>query len=171
MLNQRLRQTGAAQYISKKSMKKATYYSDSIVAKIDAVSGDDENAMEESFSGRVGFLIDAAVSIAAQSTPTLTVGEWCALADANNGTCHTFEHGMESVLSGMWHNLFDSSMSNDERFDVDCTALAKRLSKSPIAEQLAVFEIVRKFWKTKHAGITYEEIFTGLGAPGLAVEK
>jgi hypothetical protein len=148
-------------------VKRATYFSNVIVEKIDAFEGKND---QESFSGRVGFLIDAAVSVAKASVPSLRVEEWMAIADALNGSFHSYEAGMENVLSGAWHDVFDSAFSANSQFEIDAEALAKRLLRAPISEQLAVFEIVRSFWKKPGVGETYSEIFANLGAPGLVVK-
>ena len=149
-------------------MKRATYFSNAVVEKIDAYESEDGR---ESFSGRVGFLIDAAVTIAKLSVPTLRVEEWKAIADAMNGTLHPYDTGLGNVLSGAWHNVFDSASSANSMFGVDAEALAMRMLRAPVSEQLAVFEIVRSFWKKPRVGNTHSEIFANLGAPGLVVKK
>lgn len=120
-------------------MKRATYYSDAVESMIAPIDS-------ESFSGRVGFLIQAANAIAEESCPALLESEWLALADANKGTAHTFELGAASVISGMLHNLFDSADELDGKWGVDCLSLARRLGAMSFAERFAVFEIVRRFW-------------------------
>lgn len=120
-------------------------------------------------SERAGFLIGAASAIAVQSCPTLTIGEWCALAAAANGHYYTYESGVEQVLESLWCNLYDTAYEANKHYSVDCEHLAKRLNKMPLAQQLAVFEIVRKFWIRTETEVSesFAERFTRLGAPGL----
>ncbi len=141
--------------------KRATYYSDPVARIIDL----DDNELSESWSGRVGFLIGAAHLAADESCPALTVDEWCALADADRGTEHNYAHGPEEVVNGMQHNLFDFADEGDEKWNVDCVALARRLRSASFAERLAVYEIVRRFHKTKPLkGESYADRFRRIGA-------
>lgn len=143
-------------------MKRATYYSEAVEKMI----GIDESGAE-SFSGRVGFLVGAACQVAEENRPALTVGEWCALADANNGTISPYEYGVEQVLSGMTLNLYDSAMECDEKWSIDCKETARKIMAMPLPERLAVFEIARRFWHSPdilNSSKGYREAFERLGA-------
>lgn len=146
-------------------MERSTYYSDAVASMIYPGCHDDE-----SVANRVGFLISAASMLAGQSCPALTIGEWCTLAEANNDTWHTYSNGVERTLHGLWHSVFDRAYECNERWSVDCEALAVRLSNMPLAEQLSVFEIARRFWIAEESvvGETFAQKFTRLGAPGLS---
>lgn len=141
--------------------KRATYYSDAVIKAID------HQESTESFSGRVGFLALSAVLSASEYCPALTSNEWCALADANNGTAHSYDVGPEAVVSGMLHNLFDSSPECDEKWRVNCTDLAKKISGMPFTSRFAAFEVVRRFWvhgDVVSSSQNYAEAFRKLGA-------
>jgi hypothetical protein len=153
-------------------MKRATYYSDTTVAKINLIANPElPNIVLESFSGRVGFLIDCADKIRQESVPALTLMEWIAVIQANKSTIITPELGAEFVVSGAWHNLFDSADEFDEALGVDCAALAKRLNNAPFAEQFAAFEVMRSFLlQIPNGDFPIAEVIerlTKLGAPGL----
>ncbi len=121
----------------------------------------------ESYSGRVGYLISLADILMREQMPELTASEWCALVDANTSTSHQYSMGVQPVLSGLWHNLFDFAPEGDQKWGVDCVALARRMQAMPIASQAAVFEIVKRFWTrddiVNSAG-SYDEAFRALGA-------
>lgn len=137
--------------------KRTTYFADEIDEIVDV--GPDGM---ESYSGRVGFLIAAAAKMAEEACPMLPVNVWCALADANNGTWHTYESGPAWVISGLTANLYDSDSS---QFDVDNRAWALRIRDFPFAQQFAIFEVVRRFWTTKGSESSdYTEQFRRLGA-------
>lgn len=140
--------------------KKATYYSDAAMA---AIAPDDRSA--ESFSGRVGFLVTVAGAIANEECPPLTRNEWLALADANNGTVLDYSIGFEHPISGITLNLYDSAPELDEKWGVDCTGLARRIRSMPLHEQFAVFEVVRRFWRTSSDGVAdWDEFLQRAGA-------
>ena len=143
-------------------MKRTTYYPDSIEAIINVAPDG-----VESFSRRVGFLIAAAERAAAENSPELTVNEWCALVDANNGSLYSYEQGPEAVVRGVIHNVFDYAYAGNAQWEISCEDLARNLSALAFVQQLAVFEIVRGFWARKdvqEGAAGYREIFERLGA-------
>ena len=143
-------------------MKRTTYYPDAIEAIINVAPDG-----VESFSGRVGFLIAAAAGIASGNSPELSVSEWCAIVDANNGSLFPYEQGPEAVVRGVIHNVFDSAEDEDEKWGVSCEDLARKLSALSFAQKLAVFEITRGFWtrnEVQEGAPGYREIFERLGA-------
>lgn len=135
-------------------MKKATYFSDAAMAAI----APDERGLE-SFSGRVGFLITAGVAAASEACPALTRNEWLALADANNGTVLDYSIGYEHPISGVTLNLYDSAPELDEKWGISCADLARRIRGMPLVEQLAIFEVVRRFWRTEAEGVVGRDDF------------
>lgn len=140
--------------------KKSLYIPDTIDQIVSSGEAD-------SYSGRVSYLVTLARDLAFAEVPALTVGEWCAIADANNGTLHTYEHGPATVFRGAWHSVYDSAPECDEKWGVNCEALAKRLAALPLAAQAAVFEIARSFWArgdVVSAAGSYRDAFIALGA-------
>ena len=124
-------------------------------------------APAESYSGRVVYLCTLGHRLALEAAPALSLGEWCAAADALNGYWLDYEAGVEAVASGVRHELFDAASDLDERWQVDCTALARRLAEMPLGSQAAVLEIVRAYWRRPEIrnGQDYEAAFRALGAP------
>ena len=143
-------------------MKRTTYYPEAVEAVINVAPDG-----VESFSGRVGFLIASAGRVAAENSPELTVSEWCALADANNGSLYSYEQGPDVVVRGIIHNVFDYAYAGNAQWEISCEDLARKLSALPFVQQLAVFEITRGFWARKdvqEGAAGYSEIFERLGA-------
>ena len=146
-------------------MEHQTHFSEITMKSIDIDPDSDELYW---FSARVGFLIDAAEHIASQSCPALTVDEWCAITEAGNGSTHVFEGGFKPALLNLWIGIQDAAHTCNKKWSVNCQTLASRLSGMSPAEQLAVFEIVRKFWQAApYVNETYVQVFTRLGAPRL----
>ena len=138
--------------------KRSIYFAD----EIESVININPDQTPESFSGRVGFLIQSAALTASEQCPALPVNVWCALADANNGTWHTYEHGAPAVVSGMSLNLLDA----DCQFDIDPQEWGLKIRKMSFAEQFAIFEVVRRFWLDKEIFESckdYAEVFRKLG--------
>ena len=102
------------------------------------------------------------------SAPSLTIGEWCALADANNGVFHPYCLNAKFTLESLWFGVESSAIECNEKWSVDCAVLAQRLRAMPIFEQMIAFDIAHKFWKEKpSAGEPYAKVFTRLRATGL----
>lgn len=121
----------------------------------------------ENYSARVAFLVEASSLAAAEAMPTLTVGQWCAVANALTGHYPSYEMGAQQVLRSAWHRVYDSVMESNAQWGIDCEALAKHLSALPLAAQLAVYEIGRAFWRKPEVLNTssgYTEAFQRLGA-------
>ena len=140
--------------------KKSLY----IPSEIDALISAGE---AESYSKRCAFLISMAVEMLLANTPELRLGEWCAIADAMNGTHFMYEMGPKGLVHSAWHGVYDSAPECNEKWGVDCEELSKRLRGMTLAEQFAVFEIGRSFWRRRditNGKKTYQELFQALGA-------
>ncbi|MEW5833368.1 MAG: hypothetical protein AB1763_11090, partial [Campylobacterota bacterium] len=106
-------------------------------------------------------------TLAREQMPELTASEWGAIVDANMSTLHQYSLGIPSVLGGLWHNLFDFAPEGDEKWGVDCVALARRMQAMPIGAQAAAFEVIKQFWHRAdevNAAGCYSEAFRALGA-------
>lgn len=141
--------------------KRATYYS----AVVEDIIHPDPTGVE-SFSGRVGFLIAAAAKCAEEAMPVLSVGEWCAIGDANNGTAMSHELGPEWAVQGMIANVADAPELG-EKWGIDQRELVHKLFGLPFAARLAVFEVNRRFWVSPelvNASENYADAYRKLGA-------
>jgi hypothetical protein len=122
--------------------KRSIYFS----SALEAIIGIEEDSAE-SLSGRVSYLVMLADRLVREQMPELTSSEWGAIVDANMNTLHQYNLGIETVLSGLWHNLYDFAHEGDEKWGVDCEALSKRMKAMPLGAQAAVFEISKQFWQ------------------------
>jgi hypothetical protein len=141
-------------------MKRTTYFSRDVESALDI-----EGKGVESFSGRVGFMICAAAAIAKEECPPLPLNVWLALADADRGTAHDYEQGVESVVSGMTMNLVD--YEQDNQFDTDPLEWARNIRAMPLSQQFSIFEVVRRFWRRSDeasASKDYREFLEKIGA-------
>ena len=123
--------------------KKSLYIPDAIDAIIDAGEG-------ESYSGRVSYLIALANKLASDSGPKLAPSEWTAVSIAVAGYVPNYESGVEAVLRGAWHAVFDHALSA-KKFP----GLARKLSGMTLGQQAEVFEqarVMARTAKTKEGG-------------------
>lgn len=97
-----------------------------------------------------------------------TVDEWCAIAEAGNGSTQILEGGLMHALQLLRTGLHDSAHRLNDKWNVDCDTLAWSLVSMSPGEQLAVYELVRGFWQVQpYENETHAQFFTRLGAPGL----
>ena len=118
--------------------KRISYYLPASVAEILSIGDDDSS------SGRISHMVVLAHMLINESVPTIVLGEWRAIADAIKGHLPSYEQGPKSVFGGAWHIVHDSWDKLDEKWGVDCKAVAHKLMAMPISQQAAVFEICAK---------------------------
>ena len=111
--------------------KKSLYIPDTIDALIGAGEG-------ESYSGRVSYLIMLAHKLASEGGAKLSPPEWTAVSLAVADYLPNYESGVEAVLRGAWHSVFDHALTAKKFPD-----LASRLAQLPLAQQAEIFEQAR----------------------------
>ncbi len=95
----------------------------------------------DSFSGRLNTIIGRYSRIVADSMPTFTRGEWCAIFDANNGTLYLDD----SSITMAWANVADLP-GLDEKWGIDSAALVAKMRRLTTAQAIAVVEANERFW-------------------------
>lgn len=116
--------------------KQTTYYTDETLATLNA--GLTEG---ESFSGRIEAIVARYDRIVKECSPELTLGEWCAICDANNGT---ILHDLPQTVTFMWANVADSE-GLGEKWGIDQTKLVAKMRKWSYPLAVACAEIVQRF--------------------------
>ena len=111
--------------------KKSLYIPDEIDALIGAQEG-------ESYSGRVSYLVALAHKLASESGARLSAAEWSVVAEAIADYAPNYEAGVEAVLRGAWHAVFDHALRAKKSPN-----LARKLSDMPLAQQAEAFEVAR----------------------------
>ena len=150
--------------MSKKSQpgKRLSYYLPAPVASILAIGEVD------SASGRISHMITLAEMLVNEAVPTLSVGEWTAIADALNGHWPSYEQGPKAVFGSAWHSVHGSAPELDAKYEISCRALAHKLMAMPLAQQAAVFEIcAKRFWtrtEVLNDSGNHADVFRALGA-------
>ena len=131
---------------------------------IDALELPERSESDESMSARMSFMIDVAYKIGNESDPNLTQNEWLAICDALNGHWYSYERGVESVLRSAIMSIHDSFIELDEKWSVDCRALAIKIAEMSLAQRFSVVQIARRFWSDKKPAETWNEKLKNIGA-------
>jgi len=115
---------------------------------------------DDNRSGRLNAVAERYAAIIAAHTPELSEAEWCAVCDALNG-CFM---GAGEALLGVryaWANIADCE-GLGQKWCVDQDALAQRLRSMPLADAVAVAEVVQRFWR--HTDLPTREALDLAGA-------
>lgn len=125
------------------SRKSAVYLNDESIATIEAggVKGHD-GTVEVSVSGRINAILARYDRLVREHAPELTIGEWCAICDANNGA---ILDDIPRSVSYMWANVADYQ-GLGEKWGIDADRLAVTMRSWGYAQQIACAEIVQRFW-------------------------
>lgn len=121
---------------------------------------------DESLAGRITEVALRHRAILADATPTLTLPQWCAVADALNGywlLCESAEPTADPARHA-WAEIADAEGLGD-KWNIDAQHLAQQLRDMPYAGQAAVCQVVRRFWQHPELNTLDErELMTLAGA-------
>ena len=125
------------------SRKSAVYLNNESISIIESggVKSHD-GTIEVSVSGRINAILARYDRLVREHAPELTLGEWCAICDANNGT---ILDDIPQSVSHMWANVADCE-GLGEKWNVDQERLISIMRSWGYAQQIACAEIVQRFW-------------------------
>ena len=124
-------------------------------------------------SGRIAAICSRYERIVRDLVPELSVGEWLAIMDANNGgsdVWHGAEHDSGAHGTMIWANIADSP-GIGEKWDIDAKALVRRLQKLSAAELFAIDEVVARYWAIVSSDVTFDVDSEHLRAAWAKVKK
>jgi hypothetical protein len=101
-----------------------------------------------SLSGRLTAVVLRYGDIMRRSCPPLSLAEWSAIMDACNGLCMG---GDTSAPAFIWAEIADAA-GVGEKWGVDQEGLSQRLRRLPYSGQVAVAEVVERFWRANEEG-------------------
>lgn len=100
----------------------------------------------QTLSSRIAGVTLRYAEVCRRELPPLSKAEWCAVADANNGTDDLLlGDNPGSVGMMLWANVSDSP-ELAEKWEIDAAALVDKMRRWTCAQQVAVFEALRTFW-------------------------
>jgi hypothetical protein len=114
--------------------KKSVYLADETMKIVGLVPND-------SLSGRINTIVSLYDEIIRRESPEFTLGEWCAVCDANNGVL--FDDSSSRTL--MWANVADSP-GIGEKWEIDATKLVGKMRALSFVQSIAMAEICQRFW-------------------------
>lgn len=105
-------------------------------------------AGRENRSGRINTMAECYAEIVADELKRLDLsrGEWCAIADANNGGWGPFAGQGLADAQLAWANVADADENLGEKWGIDHDALIVKLRAMSAAQRIAVYEVVSRFW-------------------------
>jgi len=100
-------------------------------------------------SGYLNAVADRYRKICIRSRPTLSVGEWCCLIDALNGTVLSDNIDYGSTI--LWGSIEDACKLDGlgEKWSIDGPALVAKLKQLDLAGVVSVIDAVERFWATQ----------------------
>lgn len=117
----------------------------------------------ENRSGRLNTVAERYLDIVRRDCPALTQAEWCAVCDA---LASYWMGAGDSALSirMAWAEVVDADRLDGlgEKWGVDAAALADRMQRMSAGAQVALAEVVERFWQ--HRQLPRDEALAKAGA-------
>lgn len=115
----------------------------------------------DSLSARISNIILRYRAIVREAMPELTVAQWCAIVDANNGTVID---DLPQTVNHLWANLADAPELG-EKWGIDHHALIRQLQDMTTAQNCATAEVIAAFWSSENLNsASNEDLLTAAGA-------
>lgn len=115
----------------------------------------------DSLSARISNIILRYSAIVREAMPELTVAQWCAIVDANNGAVID---DLPQTVNHLWANLADAPELG-EKWDTDHHELVRQLQGMTTAQNCAIAEVIAAFWRSENLNsASDEELLTAAGA-------
>lgn len=121
--------------------KHSIYLSDQLLERLDL-----DPAGVEGMSARLSNLIMVALEGMRDNMPTLPLNEWQCLLDVSNGHYRGHNDPLQSRLESWVFSISESGPECDEKWRVNCRALARKINSLPLISKCAAYEVCRRFW-------------------------
>jgi hypothetical protein len=141
--------------------KHSLYFSEKMFERLDI-----DRDGPEGLSTRISSLCETAIELMRDSVPAMPLKEWQATLSILNGVMHPHEFGARAVADSVYYSILESGPDVNEQFEVDAVDMAKRFKVLPLASQLAVVEVCRRFWVRKDINDRFESYRDMLDAHG-----
>lgn len=146
--------------------KHTLYFPDRVYARLDI----DPSGIE-GLSGRVTSLCLTALDTMRDSVPELPLNEWQALLDISNGHHREIDRSVAEQVESFRFSVSESGPECNDKWDVSCVDLARKLAAMPMIAQCAVMEVCRRFWVRKDINGKYDNYLDILLAHGAKIGK
>jgi len=140
--------------------KHTLYFSDATFKKI----GVDTDG-PEGLSARVSRLCAIAIDVMDDNIPTMLEREWLTCMDVSNGAFYP-DYTPADISESFRFSVMESGPECNEKWGVRCVDLAAKLAAMPMASQLAVIEVCRRFWTRKEVNNKFDNYRDMMAAHG-----
>jgi hypothetical protein len=149
-------------------MKMSIYAGPPLLAALDE---SDRTGCHGNRSSRINSIAERYLHIVDRDCPALSEAQWCAICDALNGYwIDAGDIGLGVRLA--WAEVEDADRLNGlgKKWGIDATALARRLRDGTAGEQVAIAEVVQRFWRRSELPAKEALIAAGAKIEALAVK-
>ncbi len=144
--------------------KHSIYLSDQVHERLDL-----DPAGVEGMSARLSHLIAVALEGMRDNMPTLPLNEWQTLLDVSNGHYRSHNDPLPAQLESWIFSISESGPECDEKWGVDCRALARKINGLPLIQKCAAYEVCRRFWVRKDVNDLHDSYAGMLTAHGARI--
>jgi len=104
----------------------------------------------ESLSGRINNIVRRYGAITAAECPEMAESEWSLICDLLNATVIDTDHRDTDPARFLWADIAEAGRLDGlaEKWSVDTDALSQRVRTMRLPEQIAILEVVAKFWRS-----------------------
>lgn len=145
--------------------KHTLYFSDAMFKRIDL-----DTAGGEGLSSRVSRLCAIALDVLDENIPTLPEAQWCAFMDVANGLHLGSDSTPRDLVNSFRFSVMESGPECNDKWGVKCVALAEKYAGLPLAAQLAIIEVCRRFWVRPEVNAKFDGYRDMLAAHGAKFE-
>jgi hypothetical protein len=126
------------------SSRKTVYLSDPS-EKVIGILGEGD-----SLSGRLNNICIRYGAITAAECPALAEAEWLMICDMLNATVLDADHRDADPARFLWADIAESGKLDGlaEKWQIDTEALSQSVRNMRLAEQIAILEVVARFWRS-----------------------
>ena len=146
--------------------KHTLYFSERMYDRLDVDRGG-----VEGLSGRVSNLCSIALDAMREAIPAMSAAEWQALMDISNGHYRQSDRAVVEQIDSFCYSVSESGMECNDKWGVNCVALARKLSGMTLIEQCAVMEVCRRFWVRSDINSKFNNYLDILAAHGARFSK
>lgn len=131
--------------------KHTLYFSQTVYDRLDV-----DPAGVEGLSARVSNLCVTALETMREAVPAMPLNEWQCLLDVSNGHFRQTDMSLRDQVGGFIFSVSESGPECNEKWSVNCPALARKIESMTLGQQCAIMEVCRRFWVRKDINDKYD---------------
>lgn len=122
--------------------------------------------VDDSLSGRINSIIVRYGAIMAKECPELATNEWMMICDILNGTILEADSRDADPARFLWADIAESGQLDGmaAKWEIDTDALSQKVRNMAYSQQVAIVEVICRFWKGHSNNDSYAEVLKDAGA-------